>query len=263
MNPDVYSSTGAEDAPPVLLFPPLGRDRQVMSGLVEQLADSYRCIVIDTAGTGQAKSEVDNLSISRFAADGVTTLDQLGIESAHIAGWSMGSAVATQLVLDHPDRATSLITYAPWAGPSQRLTAIFGFLCELALHAPGLEHVEVATLVLLLSPDALNEIEDFPGYVRRTVQDAAYPSQGGLVGHIRACLEHDVRARLAEINCRTLVIAGEYDQLVDVELSREMASLLTAAKVDYVELRGAKASHGLLVERLVEVAEATKRFLER
>lgn len=49
-------------------------------------------------------------NLSDMARDGIAILDHLGIDSAHVAGISMGGMIGQTMALNHPDRVISLIS---------------------------------------------------------------------------------------------------------------------------------------------------------
>ena len=55
-------------------------------------------------------------TLSDMAQDAIELLNHLGIESAHILGASMGGMIAQTLVIEHPDRARSLISLYSMTG---------------------------------------------------------------------------------------------------------------------------------------------------
>ncbi len=90
-----------------IAWPPMFLDGLVDAG--------YQVIRYDHRGTGMSDwmEQWDSnypYTLEDMANDGIAVLDALGIEEAHILGVSMGGMIAQQLILDHPDRALSLIS---------------------------------------------------------------------------------------------------------------------------------------------------------
>src|SRR5690554_1296703 len=79
------------------------------------LPEDVHALAIDLRGFGDSESlPVDaTRGLSDFADDVASVLDELGIRSAHIVGWSMGGGVAMQLLLDEPELVASLTLVAP------------------------------------------------------------------------------------------------------------------------------------------------------
>ena len=73
--------------------------------------DGWRVIALDNRGHGRSEKfyEEEDYSIKFMAADIIDLLDHLGIEKAHIMGYSMGSRIAAMISLDHSERVGRLI----------------------------------------------------------------------------------------------------------------------------------------------------------
>lgn len=80
------------------------------------LLPHYKVIVYDSRGIGESNASDKKFSIELFADDAKGLLDALGIEKAHVLGWSMGTNVAQELVLRHPEKVKKLILYAADCG---------------------------------------------------------------------------------------------------------------------------------------------------
>ena len=79
---------------------------------LENLSSEYRVIVFDNRGMGNTTAPPGNFSIAQFANDTAGLMTALGIEKAHVLGWSMGSFVASELAIRHPEKVDKLILYA-------------------------------------------------------------------------------------------------------------------------------------------------------
>ena len=78
-----------------------------------QLAlDGRRVIAIDRWGWGDSERRVPDYSFEADANAVLTLMDQLRIETAHVAGWSYGGGPAILLGSLHPDRIRSVTLIA-------------------------------------------------------------------------------------------------------------------------------------------------------
>ena len=77
-------------------------------GVNNALSSAYRVITIDNRGHGGSGKPADPEAYGReMVEDQVRLLDHLGIESAHVAGYSMGGMITLRLLADHPERVRS------------------------------------------------------------------------------------------------------------------------------------------------------------
>ncbi len=102
-----------QDGEVVLLIHGYGGDRNSWLFLHEPLAARHRVYALDLPGHGTSGKDVGDGSIG-ILADAVTgVLDALGAGRAHLAGHSMGGAVALAVAARDPRRIASLTLIAP------------------------------------------------------------------------------------------------------------------------------------------------------
>ncbi len=79
------------------------------------LPAAVRALAIDLRGFGDSQTlPVDaTRGVRDFSDDVASVLETLGVERAHLVGWSMGGGVVMQLMLDHPELAATVTLEAP------------------------------------------------------------------------------------------------------------------------------------------------------
>jgi pimeloyl-ACP methyl ester carboxylesterase len=79
-------------------------------GYVAGLADRFQVICIDSLGHGESDGPDDCSLYSReqLAGDVVAVLDAVGVEKAHLVGYSMGGWLASAVLVHTPERLRSL-----------------------------------------------------------------------------------------------------------------------------------------------------------
>ncbi len=92
---------------PVVLLHGNGGSLQswIDSGIAAALERDYRVLALDARGHGQSGKPRDAAAYGRqMGLDVVRLLDHLGIQRAHMVGYSMGASILGTLVTSHPDR---------------------------------------------------------------------------------------------------------------------------------------------------------------
>jgi pimeloyl-ACP methyl ester carboxylesterase len=182
--------------------------------------------VVGAALTGQELPAVP-YTLSDMAQDAIELLNHLGLESAHILGASMGGMIAQTLVIEHPERARSLIS-------------LFSVTGEMEYGAPTAEAAEV-----LLGPpptDRQAYIEASPKYgvwqskryfdevavkreAARAFDRSFYPE--GSSRQLAAIYASGSRAeQLQKLQTPTLVIHGTDDTLLPPDGGKRTAELV-------------------------------------
>ncbi|CAN5842487.1 alpha/beta hydrolase [soil metagenome] len=89
--------------------------------LSELAKSSRRVIIYNNRGTGNSTDGTKDYTISQLANDAAGLLDALVIDKSHIIGWSMGSYIAEELALLHPDKVSSLVLYGSGPGGNKAI----------------------------------------------------------------------------------------------------------------------------------------------
>jgi pimeloyl-ACP methyl ester carboxylesterase len=99
---------------PLVCLHGLGGTKASFLPTVAALADRHRVIAMDLPGFGESDKPIAAAYDAPYFAGSVTGLmDELGIESAHVVGNSLGGRVAIELGLLHPERVRSLVLLSP------------------------------------------------------------------------------------------------------------------------------------------------------
>ena len=102
-----YIDNGDPDGVPVLLLPGYSDSWRAFEPVLPHLPGSIRAIAVSQRGHGDSSRPTAGYGTDDFAADAVALMDAIGLESAVVAGHSMGAAVAQRMALDHPERPRS------------------------------------------------------------------------------------------------------------------------------------------------------------
>lgn len=202
----------AHGAPVVVLIHGLGGDAKFWTAEQAALAQHFRVLAVDLRGSGLSTGFDAPFSIEDLASDIVSLLDELGIASAHVAGFSLGGVVAQAVALAAPTRVARLVLAATFStvNPQARL-----FLDALArLYAGGASPEQMYDLIVpwLFSERFLSEprAEPFLTYVEDPTDKQTTADWLRLLD---AMLRFDARARLGAIAMPTLIISGDEDRL--------------------------------------------------
>jgi pimeloyl-ACP methyl ester carboxylesterase len=189
-------------------------------------SQDFRCILPDNRGVGLSDKPEGAYSTEQMADDHAGLLDALQIERARIVGCSMGSTIAQQLALRHPQRVRSVVLMCTWARCDRYTRDIFRHLGDIKSR---LRPEEFSTYMQLLSyTKPFWDRED--GFAqllesRRTAAANPIPQPvHGFEGQAAACVTHDTLDQLSQISCPCLVIGGKNDIFTPPWMAEEVAA---------------------------------------
>lgn len=261
-----WASVGREDAPPLvkaanwLTHLELDWEAPIWSPLYRQLAQSHRLIRYDERGCGLSDWDVPEISFETFVTDLETVVDAAGLDRFPLLGISQGASVSIEYAVRHPERVSHLILFggypAGWrhtaADDEVREREAVMVLTEAGWGRadPAYRHLFSTTFL----PDATpSELAWFDEFQRRTT------SPRNAVRFLQAFSELDVRERLAQVTCPTLVIHSRGDRRIPLSTGRALASAIPEA-----EFIGLESNNHLLIGREPSAQafiDAVRRFL--
>jgi pimeloyl-ACP methyl ester carboxylesterase len=169
--------------------------------------------------------------LSDMATDAVAVLDALDVETAHVAGVSMGGMIVQQLAIDHPTRLRSMTSIMSTTGDrdvgqaSPEAAALF-------YAPPGQDRATVIAqsqaLQRLTSPTLFD-----PDRVARRVGDAFDRCfcPLGVARQLAAVIASGSRTQsLRGVDVPTLVIHGDADGLIDISGGVRTAQCIPGAR---------------------------------
>lgn len=208
---------------PVVLITGLGGDVSFWKGLVPLLERRCRMIVLDNRGAGRTEYPRRRFTIADMADDIVGLLDGLGLERAHVVGWSMGGNIAQEMAMAHPRRVCSLTLISTYTRrPSRSSYAIDAMIRTVK------EGANIACFLRLMQSYCLTE-EAF----RRKESNGRNgdpEDQGccieGIALQKEALDAFDSKGRVEGISSPTLVIHGGEDIMVPPCMGERLADAI-------------------------------------
>ncbi|MCM3113742.1 alpha/beta hydrolase [Neobacillus sp. MER 74] len=233
---------------PLVLIHGFGSKKESWKNQYE-LSESYRLIIPDLLGHGES-NDVENISIPNFAKNIISLLDQLGIESAHFCGISLGGIIVQEIYKLFPKRVRSMIlsnttSYLPKTGAKWILKKKI----DQFLSAPRENIVSAAASNCLYdqNPEFIQEVKD-----ALLLKDETY------IKTAKATIGVNYLFMLPFIKVPTLIIGGLYDKLLPVILARQ-THLMTLGKAKLVILD--ECGHAPIIECKERYNELLLEFL--
>ncbi len=244
---------------PVLFIMGTGLAHTLWSRQIAAFKPKFKCISYDNRGTGQSDVTAEGHTVANYAEDAWGLLNHLQISSAHVVGWSLGSCIAQELAIRHPDNVRSLVLIAPWCRPYPFLRRRFEVQIEIA-ETGNQKLLGEFSVLHLFRPDHLDdhdqEVLDFQ---RRALEGAGRAPMEILIAHYRMDIAHDSADRLAAVKVPTLVLGGQDDALVRAPYQEEVHRRIAGSEMKLIP----KADHMAVVLIPDQINEIAQDFLER
>jgi 3-oxoadipate enol-lactonase len=223
------------------------------------LAERFTVVFFDNRGTGLSDKPTSGYELLNMARDVCGLLDHLGIARANILGYSMGGAIAQELVCEHPERVLSLVLCATLCGGPRAVyarPAVTSIMHDL----DGLDPAAAARRIWTVTYE--------PGYLAANAEKIEQQMQRELEHptplhaadlQFQAFVDFDTSHALASVRAPTLVMTGDRDLLIPPRNSKLLAESIPGAQL--VILDG--YAHRVIWETTGRCVELIGDFLQR
>ncbi|MCW3066048.1 MAG: alpha/beta hydrolase [Solirubrobacterales bacterium] len=221
------------EGPAVLLVAGQGMTVDGWWATIPVLARSFRVIAFDNRDTGRSSRSPWPYSVAQMAHDAVAVLDATGEQHAHVYGISLGSLVAQEVALRHPDRVEALVLGASSAGGfAAYKPAPTSFAQTFLVRAGAMGPEEAAWAAV---PYTYAE-QTRRSHADRIVADIAHrvsspPEPLAYLHQAAAVATHDAYDRLNQMSAPTLVVHGEQDVFVPPANGLVLAERIPSAQL--------------------------------
>ena len=266
-----YKMFGKGD--PILLISALGVS---MDGwdptILRELSSNHTVIIFDNRGVGNTTAGTKQFSIQQFANDSAGLLDALKIQKANVLGYSMGSFIAQQLTLTHPEKVDRLVLVSSTCGGKESIPnspadlELGKKLLSSIVNNTSIEPQEIKTVIsnnfgptwIKQHPNFLETIPTNPkDFIPSSMTLDTWVQQNYITKNWQSTNWSGVCSQLPNISKPTLVMTGNEDVTVPTANSLIIAEKIPGAWL--VQMKN--AGHQITSQYPDEISKILNTFL--
>jgi pimeloyl-ACP methyl ester carboxylesterase len=199
---------------------------------VADLERDFDVVAYDHRGIGRSDPVTDPFTIAELAQDAAGLLDQLGWETAHVVGISMGGMVAQELALAHPERIRTLTLGCTYCGGEGSQLAPQATIEKLAAGMRSGDREPAIRNAFEVNVSAAFAARPGAYEAFRAMAKSLPAPVPVIMLQMQAIAGHDTSARLPSLDVPTLVVHGDEDAMLPVGNGRMIASLIPGSRLE-------------------------------
>ena len=261
---------GAEQKKPVMVFlHGWGGSGRYWTSTAQALSDGFDCLIYDLRGFGRSKSRaieesdfpVSSYELVDYAHELNGLLDALNLDRVYLNAHSMGASIAALFINLYPERVERAVLTCSgiFEYDEKTFTTFHKFSRYVVLFRPKwlakIHLVDKLFMARFLHRSLPTEIsraflEDF----LLADFDAAY---GTVLTSVSREATEWLPQQFARFEVPTLLVAGEYDQIIPAEMGRQAAALNDKIELAILE----KTAHFPMLEDAPTYLERMRKFI--
>ena len=245
---------------PLLLIHGLTGNKTTMYPIRDMFKDDYRVITIDTRGHGES-TRPEQYTIDDHALDIHEIIEELNLENVDILGYSMGSYIALRAAEVRSDDIDHLVLVC--TKPNGKTSSVARLLKEADLDITKVTQEEMMGVIMKasLAPQSYEKVingeldigEFLNGDGSQELNEEEKAAEDASLANFDNSNDYD------KVDCKTLVIGGEYDGINPPELGREVADGIPNARFELI----GDAGHLAVAEQPDEFQKVIRDFLNQ
>jgi 3-oxoadipate enol-lactonase len=248
------------DGEPLVLIPYLAADQACYAFQVADYARHFSCYTVDLRGAGLSGKPDGEYTTELLADDVAAFMQAVGIQSAHVAGLSLGAAVGMWLAARYPGQVKSLSLHSAWDATDPFLRSVAETWRIMARGLDSVTDMVIAGIfpwcftpeLYAARPEYIESLADF-------VRSRPMPPVDAFLRQSGAVLTHDATAVLGSIQAPTLITFGEHDMVTSTRFAGPLSEGIAGSELIVFP----NCSHTPIYEVTEEFNQRTLDFLQR
>jgi 3-oxoadipate enol-lactonase len=245
---------------PLLLIPYLAADNACYAFQLPAYTPHFSCVSVDLPGSGESDKPAGPYTTDRYADQVAAFMAAAGIERAHVAGVSLGAAVATHLAARHPERVRSVSLHSAWPATDGYLRTVVELWRSLARGLPTVADAVIQGIFpFCFTPEMYGQRPELVDGLSEFVRGRPPQPLEAFLSQSEAVLSHDASAVLGAVRAPTQITFGAHDLVTSTRFAGPLRSGIAGSELVVFD----HLSHAGLHEDAEAFNEATLGFLLR
>ncbi len=242
------------EGPSVVMLHGLGGSSNSFTPQMAVFAGRYRTVRPDLPGSARSPLP-EALSMESLIESILAMVSDLGIESAHFLGHSLGTILCQHIALRARKLVASLALFGPLSEPPEVARDALRVRAELARGGGQTAMAEIAdAIATVATASATKERQPVVlAAVRESLMRQSGPGYGATCAALAAASAADATA----ISCPTLLVTGEDDVVAPPSVARGLAEKIVGARAQILP----RCGHWTTFEAAEAVNRLLKEFL--
>lgn len=253
-----YEKQGSGE--PLILIPFTSADNACYAFQTPEYSKYFTCYSVDPRGAGETDKPEGIYSTELFADDIAGFIQAVGIERAHVAGFSLGAAIGMWLAAKYPNKVKSLSLHSGWTKTDLFLkTVVEGWQVMAKALGSVPEMVIKGVFPWCFTPELYAAKPDYIKALSDFVRGRPAQPVDAFIRQSNAVISHDCESQLGKIKAPTLITFGKYDMVTSTRFANIMKNNIKNSELVVFE----SCSHAGLYEKTDEFNQKTSDFLKR